>query len=55
MARILDWTVNELKDIDRKTRKLMTMNHVLHSKVMRTGCMLAGTMGKRNDDQLKNV
>jgi hypothetical protein len=31
-AGILDWTVDELKDMDRKTRKLMTMNRALHPK-----------------------
>ena len=31
-AGILDWTVNELKEMDRKTRKLMTMNRALHPK-----------------------
>lgn len=31
-AGILDWTVNELKGMDRKTRKLMTMNRALHPK-----------------------
>ena len=31
-AGILDWTVDELKEMDRKTRKLMTMNRALHPK-----------------------
>ena len=31
-AGILDWTVDELKEMDRKTRKLMTMNDVLHPR-----------------------
>ena len=31
-ARVLDWTVDELKNMDRKTRKLMTMNRALHPK-----------------------
>ena len=31
-AGILDWTVNELKEMDRKTRKLMTMNDALHPR-----------------------
>ena len=31
-AGILDWTVNELKDMNRKIRKLMIMNHALHPK-----------------------
>lgn len=31
-AGLLDWTINELKDMDRKTRKLMTMNRALHPK-----------------------
>jgi hypothetical protein len=31
-AGILDWTVKELKEMDRKTRKLMTMNRALHPK-----------------------
>ena len=31
-AGIVDWTVDELKIMDRKTRKLMTMNRALHPK-----------------------
>lgn len=31
-AGILDWTVDELKEMDRKTRKLMTMNGALHPR-----------------------
>ena len=31
-AGILDWTVDELKDMDRKTRKLLTMNNGLHPR-----------------------
>ena len=31
-AGILDWTVNELREMDRKTRKLMTINRALHPK-----------------------
>lgn len=31
-AGILDWTVDELKDMDRKTRKLMTINRALHPR-----------------------
>ena len=31
-AGILDWTVDELKEMDRKTRKLMTMNRALHPR-----------------------
>ena len=31
-AGIFNWTLNELKDMDRKTRKLMTMNHALQPK-----------------------
>jgi hypothetical protein len=29
-AGVVDWTQAELKDLDRKTRKLMTANHALH-------------------------
>ena len=31
-AGILDWTVDELKEMDRKTRKIMTMNGALHPR-----------------------
>ena len=31
-AGVLDWTKEELKSIDSKTRKLMTMNGSLHPK-----------------------
>ena len=27
---IIDWTIAELEDLDRKTRKLMTVHHSLH-------------------------
>ena len=27
---IADWTIAELEDLDRKTRKLMTAHHTLH-------------------------
>ena len=29
-AGIVDWTIAELEDLDRKTRKLMTAHHTLH-------------------------
>ena len=29
-AGIVDWTLAELDELDRKTRKLMTANHALH-------------------------
>ena len=31
-AGIEDWTVEELKNLDRKTRKIMNMNRCLHSR-----------------------
>lgn len=31
-ASIIDWTQAELDILDRKTRKLMTMNHFLHAR-----------------------
>ena len=31
-AWILDWTVSELREMDRKTRKLMTINRALNPK-----------------------
>jgi hypothetical protein len=31
-AGILDWTLEELQNMDRKTRKLMTMNRALHPR-----------------------
>ena len=29
-AGIIDWTMDELRVIDRKTRKIMTMNRMYH-------------------------
>ena len=29
-VHIVDWTIAELEDLDRKTRKLMTAHHTLH-------------------------
>ena len=29
-AGIIDWTLAELEDLDRKTRKLMSAHHALH-------------------------
>ena len=29
---IIDWTKEELQDIDRKTRKIMTLNRCLHPR-----------------------
>ena len=29
-AGIVDWTIAELEDLDRKTKKLMTAHHTLH-------------------------
>ena len=29
-AGIVDWTIAELEDLDRKIRKLMTAHHTLH-------------------------
>ena len=37
---VLDWTKEELKSIDIKTRKLMTMNGSLHSKGNVSDCIL---------------
>ena len=31
-AGIIEWTQAELKDLDRKTRKLMSAHHALHSQ-----------------------
>ena len=31
-AGIIDWNMGELKQVDRKTRKIMTMNGALHPK-----------------------
>ena len=31
-GRIVDWTVDELKEADRKTRKLLTLNGALHPR-----------------------
>ena len=30
IAGIIDWTIAELEDLDRKTRKLMTAHRTLH-------------------------
>ena len=32
VAGIIDWNTGELKQVDRKTRKIMTMNGALHPK-----------------------
>ena len=31
-AGVVDWTVEELKELDRKTRKMMTLHVALHPK-----------------------
>ena len=38
-ARIIGWAEKELKDLDRKTRKLMTLHCMFHKKVMWTDCV----------------
>ena len=39
---IVTWTKSELDEIDRKIRKVMTMNKELTLEVMSTGCMCLG-------------
>ena len=43
-AGILEWSVNELQDMDRKTRMLMSINQALHytQKQMWTDPTLTG-------------
>ena len=41
-AGIIDWTKEELKKIDRKTRKILTMNGMLHPQVMLIGSVFQG-------------
>ena len=41
-AGIVKWTKSELDEIDRKTRKVMTMNKKAYLEVMLTGCMYLG-------------
>ena len=41
-AGILQWKENELKNVDRKSRKTMTMYGALHPRVMWTDCTLRG-------------
>ena len=31
-ASFLDWTISELQEMDRRTRKLMTMHNALHPR-----------------------
>ena len=38
-AGIIKWTKNELEELDRKTRKLMTMYGAQHPKEMWIGCI----------------
>ena len=41
-AGIVKWTKNEIDEIDRKTRKVLTLNKEFHLEVMSTGCMYLG-------------
>ena len=49
-AGILDWTVDELKEMDRKTRKLMTINRALHPKADVDRLYISRNVGGRGDD-----
>ena len=40
-AGILKWNTDELKNLDRRTRKFMTMHETLHPKMMLIGYIVA--------------
>ena len=44
---VVDWTVNELKEADRKTRKLLTLNGALHPRSNTDRLYLPRTEGGR--------
>ena len=44
-AEILNWTKEKMKVVDRKMRKLMTMNGMLHPRVC-LGCTCQGMRGR---------
>ena len=46
-ARILKWNTNELKSLDRRTRKFMRMHGVLHPKSDNNRVYLSREMGRR--------
>jgi hypothetical protein len=54
-AGILDWTVEELRAMDRKTRKTMTMNRALHPKADVDRLYLARGEGGRGMMSIEEV
>ena len=46
-AEILKWNTDELKSLNRRTRKFMTMHGVLHSKSDVSRVYLSGELGAR--------
>jgi len=54
-AGIFDWTVDELKDMDKKTRKLMTINRVLHPRADVDRLYVSRREGGRGWCQFMNV
>ena len=46
-ARILKWNTNELKSLDRRTRKFMRMHGALHPKSDNNRVYLSREMGRR--------
>ena len=47
-AEILKWNTDELKSLDRWTRKFMTMHGALHSKSDVSRVYLSGELGARD-------
>ena len=52
---ILDWNKDEIQNMDRKTRKIMTMNGALHSKTNLARLYLARNEGGRRLRLLEEV
>ena len=51
-VEILKWNKNELQEMNRKTRKFMTMKENCTSEVMLHGCMF---LGKVVEEDLQDV
>ena len=52
---IIDWTTNELKELDRKTRKLLTIHKALHPKAGVDRLYVSRKMGGRGLKKIKHV
>ena len=51
-ARILKWNTDELKSLDKRTRKFMTMHGALHPKCDVDRVYLSREIGGRRIDKL---